>query len=182
MQLFHIVQPDVAAAVHRRDGRQEPGDRHPQRRPRRGGRGDHALARSASAGRSARRTRGSTSSGRSTTSSSDCSSRRPRRSSIGDPLVRAELARPDHRPAGGRPPPGRPSPRRVATGTVFIGGERLTDGDLARGFYVEPTVVGGLPADRTGCSATSCSRRSPPSHAVDSLDEAMTLANDTSTG
>ncbi len=30
-------------------------------------------------------------------------------------------------------------------GTVFTGGERLTEGDLARGFYVEPTVV-GLPA------------------------------------
>jgi 1-pyrroline-5-carboxylate dehydrogenase len=32
-------------------------------------------------------------------------------------------------------------------GQVLIGGERLSDGDLARGFYVEPTVVGGLPAD-----------------------------------
>ena len=31
-------------------------------------------------------------------------------------------------------------------GTVFTGGERLTDGALARGFYVEPTVVG--PAGR----------------------------------
>ena len=31
-------------------------------------------------------------------------------------------------------------------GTVFTGGEHLTDGDLARGFYVEPTVVGRLPA------------------------------------
>ena len=31
-------------------------------------------------------------------------------------------------------------------GTVFTGGEHLTDGDLARGFYVEPTVVGNLPA------------------------------------
>ena len=30
-------------------------------------------------------------------------------------------------------------------GTVFTGGQRLTDGDLARGTYVEPTVV-GLPA------------------------------------
>ena len=31
---------------------------------------------------------------------------------------------------------------------------------------------------RTASSATSCSRRSPRSHAVDSLDEALTLAND----
>ena len=30
-------------------------------------------------------------------------------------------------------------------GAVFTGGEHLTDGDLARGFYVEPTVVGKLP-------------------------------------
>ena len=32
-------------------------------------------------------------------------------------------------------------------GRVFIGGERLTDAGLERGFYVEPTVVGDLPAD-----------------------------------
>ena len=37
-----LVLEDVAAAVHRRDGWQEPGDRLAQRRPRRGGRGDHA--------------------------------------------------------------------------------------------------------------------------------------------
>ena len=42
MQLFHVVLDGVAAAVHRRDGRQEPGDRLAQRRPRGGGRGDHA--------------------------------------------------------------------------------------------------------------------------------------------
>ena len=29
-------------------------------------------------------------------------------------------------------------------GQVFTGGEHLNDGDLSRGFYVEPTVVGGL--------------------------------------
>jgi 1-pyrroline-5-carboxylate dehydrogenase len=32
-------------------------------------------------------------------------------------------------------------------GAVYTGGEVLTDGDLARGFYVEPTVVGNLPPD-----------------------------------
>jgi 1-pyrroline-5-carboxylate dehydrogenase len=32
-------------------------------------------------------------------------------------------------------------------GRVFVGGERLTDAGMDRGFYVEPTVVGGLPAD-----------------------------------
>src|SRR6185295_8250818 len=30
-------------------------------------------------------------------------------------------------------------------GAVFTGGEHLTDGDMARGFFVEPTVVGNLP-------------------------------------
>ncbi|MEJ7695203.1 MAG: aldehyde dehydrogenase family protein [Candidatus Limnocylindrales bacterium] len=46
-EVGHGAVPDVleglAAAVHRRDGRQEPGHRHPPRRPRRGRRGDHAL-------------------------------------------------------------------------------------------------------------------------------------------
>ena len=42
MRLFHSFSNGVAAALHRRDGRQEPGDRDAQRRPRRGGRGDHA--------------------------------------------------------------------------------------------------------------------------------------------
>ena len=63
-------------------------------------------------------------------------------------------------------------------GKVFTGGEHLTDGGLARGFYVEPTVVGDLPASHR-CSGTSSSRRSPRSQAVDSLDEALRLANDT---
>jgi len=62
-------------------------------------------------------------------------------------------------------------------GKVYTGGERLTDGDKARGFYVEPTVVGDLPAnhrlfkDELFAPFTAV-------HAVDSLDEALTLAND----
>ena len=109
-----LVQPDVAAAVHRRDGRQEPGHRVAQRRPRGGGRGDHALAPSGSAGRSARRTRGSTSSGRSTTSSSGCWSRRPRRSpSATRSSGRTGSARSS---TSGRSTGTRPrSPRRAAT-------------------------------------------------------------------
>ena len=34
-----------------------------------------------------------------------------------------------------------------ADGSVFVGGEVLTEGDMARGFFVEPTVVGNLPKD-----------------------------------
>ena len=65
---------------------------------------------------------------------------------IGDPLVRANWLGPiiDER-AVGRHQAAVADARR--DGTVFIGGERLSDGELARGFYVEPTVVGGLPAD-----------------------------------
>jgi 1-pyrroline-5-carboxylate dehydrogenase len=62
-------------------------------------------------------------------------------------------------------------------GAVFIGGEVLTDGELARGHYVEPTIVGGLPPqhrlfqDELFVPFTAV-------HAVESLDEALRLAND----
>jgi len=62
-------------------------------------------------------------------------------------------------------------------GSVFTGGERLTDGALARGFYVEPTVVGNLPAshrlfrDELFAPLTAVA-------AVDSLDEAIRLSNE----
>ena len=62
-------------------------------------------------------------------------------------------------------------------GTVFTGGEHLTDGDLARGFYVEPTVVGGLPPDHR-LFRDELFAPLTAVHAVDSLDEALTLAND----
>jgi len=63
-------------------------------------------------------------------------------------------------------------------GKVYVGGEHLSDGALERGFYVEPTVVGGLPAshrvfeDELFAPFTAV-------QAVDSLDEALRLANDT---
>jgi len=66
-------------------------------------------------------------------------------------------------------------------GTVFIGGEHLTDGALGRGHYVEPTVVGGLPAshrlfqDELFAPFTAV-------QAVESLSEALRLANDSTYG
>jgi 1-pyrroline-5-carboxylate dehydrogenase len=66
-------------------------------------------------------------------------------------------------------------------GRVFTGGERLTDGGLERGTYVEPTIVGGLPAghrlfqDELFAPLTAV-------HAVDSLEEALRLANDSTYG
>ena len=65
-------------------------------------------------------------------------------------------------------------------GRVLTGGEHLTDGDLARGFYVEPTVV-GLPAghrlfqDELFAPFTAVSK-------VGSLSEALALANDSTYG
>ena len=64
-----------------------------------------------------------------------------------------------------------------ADGTVYVGGENPRDGDLGRGFYVEPTVVGNLPRDHrlfrdelfVPFTAVA---------AVDSLDEALTLSNE----
>jgi 1-pyrroline-5-carboxylate dehydrogenase len=96
---------------------------------------------------------------------------------IGDPLVRANWLGPviDQR-AVDRHQAAVAEARR--DGTVFIGGERLSDGDLARGFYVEPTVVGGLPADHR-IFRDELFAPLTAVHAVDSLDEALTLANDT---
>ena len=95
---------------------------------------------------------------------------------LGDPLVRANWMGPiiDQR-AVDRHQAAVSEARR--DGTVFTGGEHLTDGELARGFYVEPTVVGGLPTshrlfrDELFAPLTAVA-------AVDSIDEAIALAND----
>jgi 1-pyrroline-5-carboxylate dehydrogenase len=63
-------------------------------------------------------------------------------------------------------------------GKVYTGGEHLSDGDLARGFYVEPTVVGDLdPSHRLFRDELFAPLTAV--QAVDSLDEALRLANDT---
>jgi 1-pyrroline-5-carboxylate dehydrogenase len=62
-------------------------------------------------------------------------------------------------------------------GRVFIGGERLTDREMERGFFVEPTIVGGLPADHR----LFRDELFVPFTAVapvDSLDEAIRLSNE----
>jgi 1-pyrroline-5-carboxylate dehydrogenase len=61
-------------------------------------------------------------------------------------------------------------------GTVFTGGERLKDGDLSRGWYVEPTVV-GVPTDHRLFQDELFAPFTAVA-AVDSLDEALRLAND----
>jgi 1-pyrroline-5-carboxylate dehydrogenase len=61
-------------------------------------------------------------------------------------------------------------------GAVYTGGEVLTDNGMDRGFFVEPTVVGQLPADHRlfrdelfAPFTAVC--------AIDSLDEALELSN-----
>ena len=98
---------------------------------------------------------------------------------IGDPLVRtnwlgpvideAAVARYEQAVAEAR-----------RDGRVLIGGERLSDGDLARGYFVEPTVV-SVPADHRLFQdelfvpfTAVC--------AVESLDEALRLSNDNTYG
>jgi 1-pyrroline-5-carboxylate dehydrogenase len=66
-------------------------------------------------------------------------------------------------------------------GTVFTGGEHLSDGALARGFYVEPTVVGGLSPDHR-LFQDELFAPFTAVQAVDSLDEALRLANDSTYG
>jgi 1-pyrroline-5-carboxylate dehydrogenase len=95
---------------------------------------------------------------------------------IGDPLVRGNWMGPviDQR-AVDRHQAAVSEARR--DGAVFTGGEHLSDGDLARGTYVEPTIVGNLPAshrlfrDELFAPFTAVA-------AVDSMDEAVALAND----
>jgi 1-pyrroline-5-carboxylate dehydrogenase len=66
-------------------------------------------------------------------------------------------------------------------GSVFIGGERLFDGDMARGTFVKPTVVGHLPADHR-LFQDELFVPFTAVHAVDSLEEALRLANDSTYG
>jgi 1-pyrroline-5-carboxylate dehydrogenase len=62
-------------------------------------------------------------------------------------------------------------------GRILAGGERRTEGGLERGFYVEPTVVGHLPADHR-LFQDELFVPLTAVLAVDSLDEALRLAND----
>jgi 1-pyrroline-5-carboxylate dehydrogenase len=67
-----------------------------------------------------------------------------------------------------------------ARGTVHCGGERLTDGDLARGTYLQPTVV-EVPRD-SWIWTTELFVPLIAVTGVESLDEAFTRANDTTLG
>ena len=146
-------------------------------RPGRGGRGHHALRVRLQRPEVLGQQPGLRRAARSTTSSSGGSSRRPRRSRSATRSTGANWLGPGHRPAGRRPvrAGGRRGPPRRRG---LIGGERLTEDGLDAGFFVAPTVVGDLPVDHrlfrdelfVPFTAVA---------AVDSLDEALRLANDT---
>ena len=159
--------------LHRRDGRQEPGHRDratptSRRRPR-----ASCARRSASAARSARPTRGSTSSGRSTTSSSELLVDKTEAITIGDPLDRDELAGPGHQREARRGPlrggRRRGAARRAGRHRRRAAHRRRHGPRVLRRRRRSSTTC----RPTTGCSATSCSCRSPRSRAVDSLDEAL---------
>ncbi|MFB0537450.1 MAG: aldehyde dehydrogenase family protein [Anaerolineae bacterium] len=65
-----------------------------------------------------------------------------------------------------------------ADGTVLVGGNALTEGEFARGYFVEPTIVEGLPEDH---ELVKKELFVPILHIakVKTLDEAMEKANDT---
>ncbi|HEY8448064.1 MAG TPA: aldehyde dehydrogenase family protein [Thermomicrobiales bacterium] len=66
-------------------------------------------------------------------------------------------------------------------GKIHTGGRRLTDGDLAKGYFVAPTVVDGLPTDHE-LFKRELFLPFVVVAPVDSLDEAIALANDTEYG
>jgi 1-pyrroline-5-carboxylate dehydrogenase len=70
---------------------------------------------------------------------------------------------------------------KSAGATVLVGGRRLTDGDFAHGYFVEPTVIDGLPADHPLFSEELFV---PITLIADvlTLDEAIDLANRTEYG
>jgi 1-pyrroline-5-carboxylate dehydrogenase len=95
---------------------------------------------------------------------------------IGDPLLREHWLGPiiDQR-AVDRYAAAAAEARR--DGTIFTGGERLTDRGMERGFYVEPAVVGNLPVDHRLLRDELFAPFTAVA-AVDSLDEAIRLSND----
>ncbi len=69
----------------------------------------------------------------------------------------------------------------AAGGTVRAGGQRLTNGDFARGYYVAPTVIDGLPANHD-LFKRELFLPLVVIAPVDSLSEAIALSNDTEYG
>ena len=118
---------------------------------------------------------------RSTTSSCDCSPRRPRQITSATRRERENWLGPGHQPARRARATRSRSARRARDGTVVAGGERLTEDDLEHGYFVAPTVVADLPTDHR----LFRDELFVPFVAVapvDSIDEGIELANDSDYG
>ena len=173
------LHPGAPEADDLRDGRQEPGRSSAATPTSTSPRRARRAPRSGSAGRSARPRRASYVERRSPrTSSRSWSSRRRASSSAtrspATPTWARSSTTPRSRASSAR------STRRRELGTVHCGGERITDGALARGTYLPPTVV-EVPRD-SWIWSTELFVPLIAVDAVDSLDEAFTLANDTPLG
>jgi 1-pyrroline-5-carboxylate dehydrogenase len=70
---------------------------------------------------------------------------------------------------------------RLDGGKILTGGRRLTDGDLAHGYFVAPTIIDGLPVDHP-LFAEELFVPITLVGDVKSLDEAIALANSTEYG
>ena len=66
-------------------------------------------------------------------------------------------------------------------GTILTGGRRLTEGDFSHGHFVEPTIIDGLPVDHPLFSEELFVPMTVIG-GVDTLDEAINLANKTEYG
>ena len=66
-------------------------------------------------------------------------------------------------------------------GRILTGGRRLTDGELAHGYFVEPTIIDGLPVGHPLFSEELFVPITVVGE-VTTLDEAIELANDTEYG
>jgi 1-pyrroline-5-carboxylate dehydrogenase len=100
---------------------------------------------------------------------------------VGNPLQRGVYMGPVINEAAGRTFERAVAQARQDGGTVLAGGHRLTEGDFAHGWYVEPTVIDGLP---TGHPLFAEELFVPITLVADvvSLDEAIELANRTEYG
>jgi 1-pyrroline-5-carboxylate dehydrogenase len=70
---------------------------------------------------------------------------------------------------------------RTDGGKILTGGRRLIDGDFAHGFFVEPTVIDGLPADHPLFAEELFVPITLVADVI-TLDEAIELANKTEYG
>ena len=102
------------------------------------------------------------------------------RTNIGDPTARANWMGPVANAAGAKSYENYCAELRQA-GTILFGGRRLTQGELAKGYYCAPTLVDNVPESHR-LWGEEMFLPIVMIAAVDSLDDAMRRANDVSYG